>query len=85
LLKNIFIFIINIDNKASSDYPKLLLASLNFTSASLHSFLSVLVLAGIELIFFTVASTRLRFGFVLKMVLIIQGYFCYYYVVFIHS
>ena len=39
--------------------------------------LAVLVLAGIELIFFTVASMGLCFGFVLKTVLIIQGCFCY--------
>ena len=38
---------------------------------------NVLVLAGIELIFFTVASMGLCFGFVLKTVLIIQGCFCY--------
>ena len=37
----------------------------------------VLVLAGIELIFFMVASMGLCFGFVLKTVLIIQGYFSY--------
>ena len=42
----------------------------------MHSKLSdVLVSAGIVLIFFTVASMRLRFGFVLKTVLIIQGCF----------
>ena len=38
---------------------------------------SVLVLAGIELIFFIVASMGLCFGFVLKTVLIIQGCFRY--------
>jgi len=38
---------------------------------------SVLVLAGIELIFFIVASMGLCFGFVLKSVLIVQGCFCY--------
>jgi len=38
---------------------------------------AVLVLAGIELIFFTEASMRLRFGFVLKTAMIIQGRFCY--------
>jgi len=32
----------------------------------------VLVLAGIELIFFIVASMRLYYGFVLKTVLIVQ-------------
>jgi len=36
---------------------------------------SVLVLAQIELIFFTEASIRLCFGFVLKTVLITQGCF----------
>ena len=40
-------------------------------------FKGVLVLAGIELIFFTVASTELCFGFVLKTVLIMQRCFCY--------
>ena len=39
--------------------------------------ISVLVLAGIELIFFTVASMGLCFGFVLKTVLITQGCFIY--------
>jgi len=38
---------------------------------------TVLVLAGIELISFTVASMGLCFGFVLKTVLIIQGCFSY--------
>ena len=38
---------------------------------------SVLVLAGIELIFFIVARMRLCFGFVLRTVLIIQGCFRY--------
>ena len=37
----------------------------------------VLVLAGIELIFFIVASMGLCFGFVLETVLIIQECFCY--------
>jgi len=39
--------------------------------------LFVLVLAGIELIFFPVASTGLCFRFVLETALIIQGCFCY--------
>ena len=39
--------------------------------------LGVLVLAGIELVFFTVASMGLHFGFVLKTVLITQGRFHY--------
>ena len=38
---------------------------------------SVLVLAGIELIFFMVASVGLCSGFVLKTVLVTQGCFCY--------
>ena len=38
---------------------------------------TVLVLAGIELIFFTVVSMGLCFGFVLATVLITQGCFCY--------
>ena len=38
---------------------------------------SVLVLSGVELIFFTVADRGLCFGFVLKIVLIIQGCFSY--------
>ena len=38
---------------------------------------TVLVLAGIELIFFTVAGMGLCFGFVLKTVLITQGRFSY--------
>ena len=37
----------------------------------------VLVLAGIELIFFRVAGVGLRFGFVLETVLVIQGCFSY--------
>jgi len=37
----------------------------------------VLVSAGTGLIFITVASTRLCFGFVLKTVLIIQRHFSY--------
>ena len=37
----------------------------------------MLVLAGIELIFFIVAGMGLRFGFVLKTVLITQGCFHY--------
>jgi len=37
----------------------------------------MLVLAGIGLIFFVVANMGLCFGFVLKTVLIIQGYFHY--------
>ena len=37
----------------------------------------VLVLAGVELMFFTVASMGLCFGFVLKTVLIIQRCFSY--------
>jgi len=37
----------------------------------------VLVLAGVELIFFIGASAGLCFGFVLKTVLIIQGCFTY--------
>ena len=48
---------------------------LGFTYTLSCSF--VLVLAGIELIFFIVASTGLCFGFVLKTVLIIQGCFHY--------
>lgn len=39
--------------------------------------LNVLVLAGIELVFFTVASMGYSFGFVLKTVLVVQGYFSY--------
>ena len=39
--------------------------------------LIVLVLGGVELIFFTVASMGLCFGFVLGTVLIIQGCFHY--------
>ena len=39
--------------------------------------LAVLVLAGIELIFFIVASMGLCFGFVLETVLITQGCFSY--------
>jgi len=39
---------------------------------------NVLVLAGIELIFFVVASMRQCFGFVLKTALIIQGCFNYH-------
>ena len=39
--------------------------------------LAVLVFAGIELIFFVVASMGLCFGFVLETVLIIQGCFSY--------
>ena len=38
---------------------------------------NVLVLAGIELIFFIVASMGLCFGFVLETVLITQGCFSY--------
>ena len=38
---------------------------------------NVLVLSGIELIVFTVASVGLCFGFVLKTGLAIQGCFCY--------
>jgi len=41
------------------------------------SYTNVLVLDGVELIFFIVASMRLCFGFVLKRVLITQGCFCY--------
>ena len=37
----------------------------------------VLVLAGVELIFFAVAGMGLCFGFVLKTVLVIQGCFSY--------
>lgn len=37
----------------------------------------VLVLAEIELVFSIVASTGLHFGFELKTVLMIQGYFSY--------
>lgn len=43
----------------------------------LASFLFVMFLAGPELIFFTVASVELCFGFVLETELIIQGYFHY--------
>ena len=42
-----------------------------------HSLTFVLVLAGIELIFFIVAGMGLRFGFVLETVLTIQGCFSY--------
>ena len=38
----------------------------------------VLLLAGVELIFFLVARMGLCFGFVLKIVLIIQGCFHYH-------
>ena len=38
---------------------------------------AVLVLAGVEFIFFIVASMGLCFGFVLETVLITQGCFCY--------
>ena len=44
---------------------------------TLFEFHSVLVLAGIELIFFIAASMGLCFGFVLKTVLITQGCFSY--------
>jgi len=37
----------------------------------------VLVLAGIQLICFIIASTKLYFGFVLSAMLIIQGCFSY--------
>ena len=37
----------------------------------------MLVLAGIELIFFSVAGMGLCSGFVLETVLMIQGCFCY--------
>ena len=40
-------------------------------------FMSVLVLAGIKLIFFIAASMGLWFGFVLKTALIMQGCFRY--------
>ena len=42
-----------------------------------HLYLPLLVLAGIELILFTVANMGLWFGFVLETVLIIQGCFRY--------
>jgi len=45
------------------------------------SFTSVLVLGGVELIFFTVASVGLCFGFVLKTVSITQGRSSYHGVV----
>lgn len=43
----------------------------------LASFLSVMFLAGVELILFTVASVGLCSGFVLETEMIIQGYFDY--------
>ena len=43
----------------------------------LFIFLSVLVLAGVQLIFFIVAGMGLCFGFVLKTVLVTQGRFSY--------
>ena len=52
-------------------------ASSGLPSALPSAFLSVLVLAGMELIFFIVASMRLCFAFVLKTVLIMQGCFSY--------
>lgn len=39
----------------------------------------MLVLAGLELIFFIVTNTGPGFGFALETVLIIQGCFCYGY------
>lgn len=39
--------------------------------------LSVLVLAGVKLVFFTVAGMSLCFGFVLETVVIMQGCFPY--------
>lgn len=44
---------------------------------SASQFFGVLVLAGLELIFLIVASVWLRFGFALKIVLMIQGCFSY--------
>ena len=51
------------------------LCNVNIKGACIHRYSLgyVLVLAGIELIFFIVASMGLCFGFVLKTVLIIQG------------
>ena len=44
---------------------------------AVRSFTGVLVLAGIDLIFFLVAGAVLGFGFVLETVLIMQGCFRY--------
>jgi len=50
----------------------------NFSEALLStSYVSVLILAGVELIFFIVSSIRLCLEIVFKAVLIIQGYFSY--------
>ena len=67
-------------NKSKNTYIELINNTEN--QAPLHThhiklLLRVLVLAGIELIFFIVASMGLCFGFVLETVLIIQGYFSY--------
>jgi len=50
----------------------------NFSEALIStSYVSVLILAGVELIFFIVSSIRLCLEIVFKAVLIIQGYFSY--------
>ena len=79
----------------SSYYGRLLHGASQLTivwmisSSTCHLFIQmkgiVLVLAGIELIFFTVASMELCFGFLLKTVLIILGCFSYCWAVLTHS
>lgn len=46
------------------------------SESSINTYSVLLVLAGVEVIFFIVASMGLYFGFVLKTGVITQGYFC---------